>query len=157
MPGGNELEKRATKANFSYRKDKKALILKVATPIILTKKGLVASSSTVDFTGLIKGGRFLAYDAKETQNKTSFPLKNIHQHQLHYLELVEELGGIAFFLIHFKKVHENKAFITPISLVHKYMFEETRKSIPLSIFKKEWLVDIDNYMEKILDDITDTD
>lgn len=152
MQKGNELEKRANKANLSYRKDKKALILKVQTPIILTKKGLIATSSTVDFTGLIQGGKFIAFDAKETQNKTSFPLKNIHQHQLHYLELVEELGGIAFFLIHFKKVHKNKAFITPISLVHQYMFEEERKSIPLDKFKKEWLVDVDNYMEKIIND-----
>lgn len=117
---GNELEKKANKANLGYRKSKEALILKVPVPILYTAKGLVVQQSTVDYTGLIKGGQFIAFDAKETQNKTSFPLRNIHEHQLNYLELVEELGGIAFFLIHFKKLYDNQAYVTPLSVVKKY-------------------------------------
>ena len=117
---GSDLEKRANKANLKYRKQKEALILKVPVPILYTAKGLVVQQSTVDYTGLIKGGKFLAFDAKETQNKTSFPLRNIHEHQLNYLELVEELGGIAFFLIHFKKLHKDSAYVTPLSIVQKY-------------------------------------
>jgi len=116
----NELEKKANKTNLRYRKLKQALILKVPTPILYTRKGLVAQQSTVDYTGLMKGGQFIAFDAKETQSKTSFPLANIHQHQLTYLELVEELGGQAFFLIHFKKLTTTQAYITPIPLVSRY-------------------------------------
>tara|TARA_Y100000034_G_scaffold101317_1_gene125503 strand:+ start:217 stop:672 length:456 start_codon:yes stop_codon:yes gene_type:complete len=149
MQRGNELEKRANQANLNYRKDKKALIMKVPVPILLTRKGLRPMQSTVDYTGLVKGGRFIAFDAKETKIKTSFPLKNIHQHQLAYLDMVEELGGIAFFFIHFKSIHKNKAYITPLSLIHKIINENKRKSIPIKEFKKEWLVNIDNYMEKI--------
>tara|TARA_Y100000034_G_C6795341_1_gene356424 strand:- start:583 stop:942 length:360 start_codon:yes stop_codon:yes gene_type:complete len=117
---GNELEKKANKANLGYRKRKEALILKVPVPILYTAKGLVVQQSTVDYTGLIKGGKFIAFDAKETQNKTSFPLRNIHEHQLNYLELVEELGGIAFFLIHFKKLYATEAFMTPLSIIKHY-------------------------------------
>ena len=116
----NELEKKANKTNLRYRKLKQALILKVPTPILYTRKGLVAQQSTVDYTGLMKGGQFIAFDAKETQSKTSFPLANIHQHQLTYLELVEELGGQAFFLIHFKKLDKTQAYVTPIPLVSRY-------------------------------------
>ena len=145
----NELEKKANAVNLQYRKLKKALILKVPVPILMTAKGLVAQQSTVDYTGLIAGGSFLAFDAKETQSKTSFPLANIHQHQLIYLEYVKELGGISFFMIHFKFVHETKAFITPISLVQKYWYGNERKSIPLGDFKEEWLTEIDAYIEKV--------
>ena len=121
MKRTNELEKRANKANLKYRKSKKALIQKVPTPILYTRKGLIAQQSTVDYTGIIAPkGQGIAFDAKETKNKTSFPLKNIHQHQLNFLNLFEELGGIAFFLIHFKSVYENEAFKTPLKLVNKY-------------------------------------
>ena len=145
----NELEKKANAVNLQYRKLKKALILKVPVPILMTAKGLVAQQSTVDYTGLINGGIFLAFDAKETQSETSFPLANIHQHQLIYLEYVKELGGIAFFMIHFKFVYETMVFITPISLIQKYWYGNERKSIPLNDFKINWLTEIDTYIEKV--------
>ena len=147
----NELEKSANAANWKYRKKKKALILKVPVPILYTRKGLIAQTRTVDYTGLVPpNGRFVAFDAKETQIKTSFPLKNIKQHQLMYLELVEELGGLAFFLIHFKKMHK-RAFVTPISLVSKYWYGDGRKSIPYNDFKDEWLVKADDYLTLLTD------
>ena len=93
MIKGNELEKLAGRANLNYRQQVRALILKIPVPIILTSRGLVAQESTVDFAGIVEGGYFLAFDAKETQNKTSFPLKNIKQHQVTYLNYVQKLGG----------------------------------------------------------------
>ena len=99
MQRGKELEKLAEKANTGYKLNKQALILKVPVPIIMTAKGLVPMQSTVDFMGLTDKGRFIAYDAKETQVKTRFDLKNIKGHQLDFLKMVESLNGIAFFLI----------------------------------------------------------
>ena len=143
----NELEKRANKANLGYRKSKKALIQKVPTPILYTRKGLIAQQSTVDYTGILApDGRGIAFDAKETKQKTSFPLANIHEHQLNFLELFEDLGGIAFFLVHFKSLYQDQAFVTPISLVKKYWYGDERKSIPIADFKESWLVNIDNYL-----------
>ena len=149
MLKGNELEKNANKANLSYKKDNKALILKIPVPILYTQKGLVAQQSTVDFAGLINGGQFIAFDAKETKSKTSFPLSNIHQHQLNYLELVDKLGGLAFFMIHFKSVHADKAYITPLDLVRFYWYGGSRKSIPIKDFEDSWLIEPNNYLKKV--------
>ena len=143
---GIELERAVNKANTRYKKNKQALILKVPTPITYTRKGMVAKSSTVDFCGVLAGGRFLAMDAKETQSKTSFPLKNIHQHQLVYLQYVRDLGGVAFFLVHFKKLYTDRAFVVPISKIEEYQVEGMRKSIPIKDFSEDWLVPIGNYL-----------
>jgi recombination protein U len=110
----NQLEKRLNRVNGKYNKKKKTVIYKVPTPIIPTKKGLIAQSSTVDYVGIIEGGKFLAFDAKETSIKTRFPIKNVKRHQVEYLDRVEQLGGIAFFYVHFKKVHKDQAFLTPV-------------------------------------------
>lgn len=120
----------------------------------MTQQGLVATLSTVDFYGEysyidpvtgIKGVHPIAFDAKETLSKTSFPLANIHQHQLEYLKLWTYVGGAGFFLVHFKKLYTDKAFVTPIDLVEQYWLG-TRRSIPIIEFDKTWLVDIDNYL-----------
>ena len=120
----NELESRIRKANLKYRKEQKALIRKIEVPIRMTKLGMVAGLSTVDIEGVYlynkDVGRAIAFDAKETISSTSFPLKNIHQHQLEYLRFWIKMGGEGFFFIHFKNVHPDKAFVTPIELVHKY-------------------------------------
>ena len=117
--------------------------------------GPVATLSTIDFDGVFsyhtgkkKIGKAIAFDAKETESLTSFPLANIHQHQLEYLKLWIEIGGEGFFFVHFKKVHPDNAFVTPVELVSKYWDDTAgRKSIPLSDFKEEWLIPIDTYLE----------
>jgi|MGYP003970234177 recombination protein U len=146
----NQLEKTANAINLNLRRDRKALILKIPVPIVYTQRGLIAQTSTVDYAGLIGGGKFIAYDAKETEIKTRFPLANIHQHQLLYLEMVKELGGIAFFLIHFKKIHPTKVYITPLSIITKYWYDdEGRRSIPFKDFKNEWLTEPEHYLTKV--------
>lgn len=146
----NELESALNKQNLKLRKLNEALIIKKEVPLQVTQKGIVASLSTVDYTGLVKGGKFIAFEAKETQSKTSIPLNNIKQHQLNYLELVKDLGGIAFFVIHFKKLH-SEVYITPITLINRYFYESDRKSIPISEFKDEWKTTVENYLTKGLE------
>jgi recombination protein U len=151
----NQLETRVRKANLRYRKEYKALIQKLEVPIRLTAKGMVATLSTIDFYGVFsyykgrkKFGKAIAFDTKECESTTSFPLKNIHQHQLEYLKLWIELGGEGFFFIHFKEIHPDKAYITPVELINKYWDNPTgRKSIPYTDFKAEWLTSIDDYLE----------
>jgi recombination protein U len=115
----------------------------------------VATLSTIDFYGVFsyyKGKKkivkAIAFDAKETESLTSFPLKNIHQHQLEYLKHWTEVGGEGFFFVHFKKVHPDRAYVTPIELVVKYWDNPAeRKSIPLSDFRDEWLIPIETYLD----------
>lgn len=150
----NELESRIKKANLKYRKEKKAVIQKLEVPIRMTDKGMVAILSTVDFYGAFsytkgkrKRGIPIAFEAKESLSETSFPLANIHQHQLEYLKLWLSVGGEGFFLIHFKKLHPDHAYVTPVTLVDQYWSDpDGRKSIPITDFKDEWLVSIDDYL-----------
>ena len=151
----NDLEDRIKKANLVYRKTRKAVIQKLEVPIRMTSQGLVATLSTVDFYGVYlkmnrkkKIGVPIAFEAKETESRTSFPLVNIHQHQLEYLKLWIDVGGTGFFLIHFKKLYPDQAFVTPVELVDKYWQNpDGRKSIPLSDFDTAWLLDIDDYLK----------
>jgi len=157
---GKVLEKRINKVNYEYRKDKLAVIKKEEVPIHVTRRGLVATLSTVDYTGAIKVkindqiiGLGIVFDAKETKSKTSFPLSNIHQHQLEFLKLHEEIGSCSFLLIQFTSIHREEAFMVPINFIYK-VWENARdggkKSIKYDQFDKNWLVKIDNYLTNIL-------
>lgn len=147
MLRGKALEKTANMANIQYRKSRKALIENIPTPFIVTNQGLIPRPSTVDYVGLLEGGQFIAFDAKETKLKTRFDLKNIHDHQLEYLNFVESLQGIAFFLIHFTEIEKNKSFVTPLWLVNKWVEDSTRSSIPYDEFIKYCtLVNNNNYL-----------
>lgn len=115
---GAELERKINKANIEYRKTKQALVRKIDIPMVLTKNGPVMKTSTVDYEGLVAGGRAIAFDAKQTKITTRFPLQNIHQHQLHYLNYVQDLGGIAFFLVQFTETHKDKAYIVLPEMVN---------------------------------------
>ena len=157
----NDLETRVRKANLKYRKNKIAVIQKLEVPIRMTTQGMVATLSTVDFYGeysYVNNGTKIAvpiaFEAKETLSTTSFPLANIHQHQLEYLKLWTHIGGDGFFLMHFKKLYPDKAFVTPIELIDSYWNSNKRKSIPIADFKIEWLADIDDYLAKIIADKT---
>lgn len=148
MKKTNQLESDLNKINLNLRKKGTAIILKKAVPITATANGLIAQSSTVDYDGLVKSGLFIAYDAKECQSKTSFPLSNIKQHQTNYLEAVFNLGGFAFFVIHMKAI--NKYYLVPVTAVLKVL-QTDKKSIPVSDFKAEWeCSNLTEYLESIL-------
>lgn len=148
MLKGSNLEKEINKINLDLRYKKKALIRKIAVPILATTKGLIAQTSTVDYEGLVNDGKYIAFDAKECESETAFPLSNIKQHQEIYLEFVYELGGYAFLLIYLIKI--NKYYAVPITEILNFKKNNSRKSIPFSEFKSEWECDINNYLEKII-------
>jgi recombination protein U len=85
--------------------------------------------STVDFGGTAKG-KSIWFDVKVTTQKLSFPLKNIHAHQIEYLKKVNSQGGKAFFLIH-SEILERSWLLWIDKLV---FFLEKAESIPF-----EWL------------------
>jgi recombination protein U len=61
--------------------------------------------STTDYNG-IYNGFYIDFEAKETMNKTSFPLSNIHTHQIEHLINIKDHGGISFLLLFFKAKDE---------------------------------------------------
>ena len=100
---GSVLEDLITYTNSQYRQKGIAIINKIPTPTTIKKDGtgFFKGKSTVDFTGTLTGGRFVCFDAKETKQANNFPLANVHQHQIDYMQSVTDMGGIAFLIIRF--------------------------------------------------------
>jgi len=144
---GKELENRVNKTNLRYRLDKLAIIYNLPLPVKVTKDGVIPMTSPTDYMGTIgPKGKSVTFDAKETSCKTRFDLANIHDHQINYLYLSEVVGAKSGFLIWFKKMRADQAFFTPASFVKNFMETSKRSSIPYKDFKKEWLVEIDDYL-----------
>ncbi len=106
---GMDLEEELNLTNDYYIEINKALIYKKPTPIGVakvsySKKGKVIDRaffkepSTLDYNGLYRG-KYIEFEAKVTEHKTSFPLANIHEHQIYHLKKVIEHQGIAFLII----------------------------------------------------------
>ena len=110
---GSTLEEFINRTNERYRENKLALIQKVPTPITPiridkeTRHITLAyfdQKSTVDYIGAVQGIP-VCFDAKECATDT-FPLANIHEHQVAFMGDFERQGGIAFFLIFFSSRDE---------------------------------------------------
>lgn len=105
---GSTLEELINRTCEQYRERKLALIQKVPTPIIPVKidqqsrhitLAYFEKKSTVDYIGAVQGIP-ICFDAKECSTD-SFPLQNIHQHQVTFMEDFEKQQGIAFLILYF--------------------------------------------------------
>lgn len=138
---GMTLENDIDLTNNYYLTHKKAVIHKKPTPVQIVNVNYPARNkakiteayyktpSTTDYNGIYKG-RYIDFDAKETSSKTSFPLSNIHDHQIEHLRNVQLHGGIAFLIIHWK--YFNKYYLLPLEVILSYWDnkKDGRKSIP---------------------------
>lgn len=106
---GMNLEQDINSTNQYYLNKDIALIYKKPTPIgvvdvsyknnkKIIEKAYFKEQSTLDYNGLYKG-KYIDFDAKETLNKTSFPLSNVHKHQTEHIRNVIKHGGIVFLII----------------------------------------------------------
>lgn len=146
---GMTLEEDINLTNDYYNSLNIALVYKKPTPIKVVqveypknkiKEAYFNEPSTLDYNGIYKG-KYIEFDAKETTSKTSFPLSNIHNHQMKHIERVLYFGGVSFLIVRF----------VPLNLTYFLLgediitFEEKyhRKSIPLDFFKKYgFLIDL---------------
>ena len=105
---GSTLEDMLNRTNEKYAENHLALIQKIPTPITPinidqeTRHITLAyceQTSTVDYIGAVQGIP-VCFDAKEC-NSDTFPLANIHEHQVTFMRQFEEQDGIAFILISF--------------------------------------------------------
>lgn len=110
---GSVLEEALNITNEKYRQERLALVQKIPTPITpmeIDKEqhhitlAYFEQKSTVDYIGNVQGVP-ICFDAKECASDT-FPLQNIHEHQLAYMREFEQQNGIAFLIIYFSKVQE---------------------------------------------------
>lgn len=105
---GSLLEDLINRTNEKYREQKLALIQKVPTPITPIKMdkehrqislAYFEQKSTVDYIGVVQGIP-VCFDAKEC-NTDTFPLQNIHEHQIQFMKEYEEQGGVSFLIIYY--------------------------------------------------------
>lgn len=115
---GSGLEEIINITNERYREQHLALIQKIPTPITpinIDKKtrhitlAYFDQRSTVDYMGAVQGIP-VCFDAKECARKT-FPIANIHEHQILFMQDFEDQGGISFLLIGFTT--EGRYFYLP--------------------------------------------
>ena len=154
---GMGLEDDINLTNKYYVDKNIAFIYKKPTPIQITKvdysdKGIVIKEaffkepSTTDYNGLYKG-KYIDFEAKETNNKTSFPIQNIHPHQIKHIRNVINNGGIGFLIVRFSKLY--KDFILMGEDFISYIDNNDRKSIPIEYFEEKGYILDNGYIPRI--------
>ena len=107
---GSTLEDMVNRTNERYLEKGLALIQKIPTPITpvqIDKEhrhitlAYFEQRSTVDYIGAVQGIP-VCFDAKECVADT-FPLQNIHAHQVKFMGDFERQGGIAFLIIYYSQ------------------------------------------------------
>jgi len=133
---GSSLEELINHSNERYREKGLALIQKIPTPIKPIKidkdtrhitLAYFDQKSTVDYIGVVQGIP-VCFDAKECAKET-FPLANVHEHQIAFMKEFEQQGGISFFLLYYTGREE--FYYMPFSDMERFwlrMKEGGRKS-----------------------------
>ena len=112
---GSTLEEFINLTNEKYLTQGLALIQKVPTPITPLKidkdnrhitLAYFEQKSTVDYIGAVQGIP-VCFDAKEC-NTDTFPLQNIHPHQIAFMGNFEQQDGISFLVIFYS--HRNEFY-----------------------------------------------
>ncbi len=131
---GLDLENLINLTNEYYLENDIAVIYKKPTPITVHKvdyknnkvtEGYYRTLSTLDYNGIYKG-KYLDFDAKETISRTSFPLANIHKHQIKHIERIINHGGISFIILKMNL----KYYLLKGENLLEFIATNKRKSIP---------------------------
>ena len=163
---GSALEELINHSNEKYRNLGLALIQKVPTPITPVKMGKNSGQislayfnekSTVDYIGVVQGIP-VCFDAKECSSDT-FPVHNIHEHQVKFMQDFERQGGRAFIIADF--VGHNEIFYIPYNDIIKFWNrakEGGRKSFTYEEINKQFKIRSHNgimvhYIEMIQKDL----
>ncbi|KXT77165.1 Recombination protein RecU [Streptococcus sp. DD10] len=143
---GMSFEKMINETNLYYQSKNLAVIHKKPTPVQIVKvdypqrsrakivEAYFRQASTTDYSGVFKG-YYIDFEAKETKQKRSMPMKNFHPHQITHMEEVIHQNGICFVLLHFSSIKET--YLLPARfLVDYYQIDKGSKSMPLSYIRK---------------------
>lgn len=155
---GMSLESDINNSNKYYLENDIAIIYKKPTPIKVVKvdynnrintkirEAYYEIPSTTDYNGIYKG-KYIDFDAKETNSKTSFPINNIHPHQIKHLISVKNHGGISFLIIRFNLL--NETYLLESKYIEEFMNKSKRKSIPYNYIKDNGYLIKYNYYPRI--------
>ena len=153
---GMNLENLINEANKYYLDNDIAIIYKKPTPIgivsvdeknnnkIITK-AYFKEPSTLDYQGIYKG-YYIEFDAKQTLNKTSFPLSNLSQNQISHIKKIINHKGISFLIININNEHYLYSGEDLINFINC----EKRKSIPYKeIIKSGYKIELNIILDYI--------
>lgn len=155
---GMSLEYDLNETNNYYLIQNIAVVYKKPTPIkivdvdypsrkeAIIKKAYFQIPSTTDYNGIYKG-KHIDFEAKETTSSTSFPLANIHPHQIKHLERIKEHGGIAFLIVRFTKL--GKTFLLTIDSLNYFLNNYKNKSINITFFEQNGYLITDKYNPRV--------
>lgn len=140
---GMDLEQMINEANEYYLEKDMALIYKKPTPIGIVKvsyennqqkikDAYFATQSTLDYNGLYKE-KYVEFDAKNTESKTSFPIMNVHSHQILHIRRVIRHGGIVFLII---RINGLIYLLNGPDFI-EFIDHTERKSIPYAFIKEK--------------------
>ena len=145
---GSTLEALVNIAIKRYREDGLALIQKIPTPITPVEieqetrhisLAYFDQKSTVDYIGVVQGIP-VCFDAKESRIDT-FPLANVHEPQMLFMEDFEKQDGIAFFVL--LLTHRDELFYIPYRSM-KYFWDRAqsggRKSFTYGELDQDWRI-----------------
>lgn len=145
---GSTLEDLINHTNERYREVGLALIQKVPTPITPVRIDKASrhitlayfeQKSTVDYIGAVQGIP-VCFDAKECSTDT-FPLQNIHPHQVKFMEDFERQGGVAFLILFFKEA--DRIYYLPfrqMMVFWKRAGDGGRKSFLREELDEKWII-----------------
>ncbi len=149
---GSTLEELINQTISKYRDQGLALIQKVPTPITPinidkeTRHITLAyfdRKSTVDYLGVVQGVP-VCFDAKECAEDT-FPLQNIHEHQVRFMTDFEKQEGVAFLILFFTSRQE--FYYMPYAEMMEFwnrMERGGRKSFLISELDPDYYMDVRN-------------
>ena len=165
---GSTLEEFINQTNERYYEAGLALIQKIPTPITPVKMdkehrqitlAYFDQRSTVDYIGVVQGIT-VCFDAKEVL-KDVIPLRNIHEHQVVFMEQFEKQQGVAFLFIFFS--NRNQGYYMKFSEVLKFWQrgkEGGRKSIHYEELNPDYFVELKNgfmlpYLDTLNQDLSE--
>lgn len=140
---GRSLERLIEISNAAYRRQERAVVHKVPTAWLPLRDGRgrivgakVDQKATVDFLGVLAGGRAVAFDAKENREASRFPLDARWGHEVEFLRAVAAAGGITFLVI--EQVTQGRVYLLPGAQLLELWDEAKRggrRSIPLAVLE----------------------
>ena len=145
---GMSFEAQIVKTNDYYLASGIAVIHKKPTPVQIVTvnypkraaatitEAYFKTPSTTDFNG-VYNGVYIDFEAKETTNKTTFPLANVHAHQVAHIMAVTKQKGFAFLLVKFSKLDE--IYLLKGDTLQAF-WKEYEKGIRKSITREEFIV-----------------
>ena len=123
---GSAFEELINMTNDIYMQKGLALVQKIPTPITPIEfdkesrhitLAYFEKDSTVDYIGVVQSIP-ICFDAKECHTDT-FSMRNIHEHQVNFMEKFEQQGGISFLLIYFTT--RNEFYYLPFRILKTYL------------------------------------